>query len=114
VLPVRVEVLPELKTQSVSTTTSVCGEDGAEVSITALGGRSPYTYSVENESGSVVASNTTGAFTGIYAGNHTINIEDDWGCTTTQNITIDSVNLATANFTATPTFGKVPFKSSVD
>jgi hypothetical protein len=76
VLPVRVEVLPELKTQSVSTTTSICGEDGAEVSISAVGGRSPYTYSVENESESVVASNTTGAFTGIYAGNHTINIED--------------------------------------
>jgi hypothetical protein len=41
VLPVRVEVLPELKTQSVSTTTSICGEDGAEVTLNAIGGRAP-------------------------------------------------------------------------
>ncbi len=104
VLPVRVEVLPELKTQSVSTTTSICGEDGAEVSISAVGGRSPYSYTLGT------ATNSTGNFSNVYAGNHTINIEDAWGCTTTQNITIDSVNLATANFTATPTFGKVPLK----
>jgi gliding motility-associated-like protein len=107
---VRVEVLPELKTQSVNATTSICGEAGAEVSLSAVGGRSPYMYSVENESGSIIASNTTGSFTGIYAGNNTIHIQDAWGCTTTQNITVDSVNLALADFEADPMQGKAPLK----
>jgi PKD repeat protein len=64
----------------------------------------------ENESESVTSNGTGNVYSNVYAGNHTINIEDAWGCTTTQDITIDSVLLATANFTATPTFGKVPLK----
>lgn len=59
------------------------GTDGS-ITVTATGGNNPYTYSLDG----VTFDSTTGTFSALAAGNHTITTKDANGCTTTTMVTI--------------------------
>ena len=62
------------------------GDSNGSIEINASGGQAPYTYLIGNGTPQV-----SGLFTNLEAGNYQINIVDDLGCTTTLDITIESM-----------------------
>ncbi len=62
-----------------------CGEANGEFTIDADGGSPPYTFSVAGNS------NTSGQFSNLSAGNYTVNIEDNDGCSGTFNVSISNI-----------------------
>ncbi len=60
------------------------GTSTGSASITATGGTSPYTFTIQG----TATSNTDGNFTGLAAGSYTIDVQDAHGCTTSQLVTI--------------------------
>ncbi len=65
-----------------------CTTNGTITATGVTGGDAPYTYSIDG-----VNFQTSNVFAGLSAGNYTINIQDDSGCTfITNNITINPLN----------------------
>ncbi|GAB5526042.1 MAG: hypothetical protein Roseis2KO_39140 [Roseivirga sp.] len=69
---------------TVNNTVSCFGGMDGSATVTAAGGNSPYTYSLDG----VTFNNTTGTFDALAAGNHTITTKDANGCTTTAMVTM--------------------------
>ena len=68
-----------------NTDVSDCGADDGTITTTAIGGVSPYSYSLNG--GPVQTSNT---FTDLGSGSYTVDITDDNGCTTQCVATVDA------------------------
>lgn len=64
------------------------GNSNGEISVTAGGGTGPYTFTL----GADVQNGTSANFTGLVAGDYTINIEDSKGCPGTATATINQPN----------------------
>ncbi len=72
---------------NVSTTDASCGSSDGTITVTASGGSGTLNYSLDNGQTS-----TTGAFTGLSAGNYVITVTDGLGCSTNQSITVSSAS----------------------
>ena len=64
-------------------TDSECGNDVGTITATAGGGDGSYMYSLDGGS-----SQTSGDFTGVSNGSHSVSVTDGDGCTTTSNIVV--------------------------
>ncbi len=73
-------------------------ESTGAVAITATGGVLPYTY-VLSQAGSVLQTNTQGAFAALAAGSYTIDVTDNFGCTATIGATVSEPALLVATDT---------------
>lgn len=96
-------------TASKSDITCVAGNNDGEIMASATGGwDTNYVYELVLN-GAVIANNTDGNFTGLSAGNYTINAKDSKGCaaSTTVQLVVPApiVVTATANATVLPCFG---------
>ncbi len=67
------------------------GEETGAISLSADGGTGTITYNIDGES------NTSGQFNTLGSGDYTVNIEDQYGCTSSTEITIDSAPIITAS-----------------
>jgi hypothetical protein len=93
---------PPVLNASITTTQTInCfnGTNGA-ISVTASGGTTPYTYSIDN--GANQSGNT---FSGLGSGNHTVTVTDSKGCTKTASVNLaNPADLtASASVTTQPT-----------
>ncbi|MCP9750297.1 hypothetical protein EGI32_04860, partial [Ferruginibacter sp. HRS2-29] len=84
---------------SASSTPAGCTPTGT-ITVTA-GGVAPYTFLLDG-----VTTNTTGIFTGVAAGNHSILVTDNANCTSIATVTVAGSSAITAN--ATPTAASCP------
>ena len=64
-------------------TNSGCKTNNGVIVVNATGGAGPYTYRINNGEPS-----TTNAFFGLGAGNYSIKVTDNTGCTITQSVTV--------------------------
>jgi len=78
---------------STSTSNSTCGLSNGNIEITASGGTSPYTYSVQGMTGPFTGSNI---YNSLSAGNYTTVVQDANGCQAQSNISIASIPFITA------------------
>lgn len=69
---------PSAVVHSATTTDATCGSSNGSIVVTATGGSSPYTYSLNSGSGQ-----SSGSFTGLAAGSYTVQATDANGCTST-------------------------------
>lgn len=77
--------------QLTKTDASCAGNDGMIFTVNELNGRSPFTYTIVAPSPSNVgASNTTGNFTGLTAGEYAIQLQDSCGGIQVRRITIEN------------------------
>ena len=79
-------------------TNSFCSTNDGEITVTVLGGQSPYTYTVVNELGDqdvVVGSQQIQVFPNLSAGTYAVFVEDSTGCVFSREIII----IATDKFT---------------
>ncbi|MBI2968123.1 MAG: PKD domain-containing protein [Bacteroidetes bacterium] len=74
----------QLTATASSLTSATCGNSDGAVSATAAGGTSPYTYAW-------TGGGTGGMVTGLVAGNYTVTVTDNKGCTKTSTSTINTV-----------------------
>lgn len=82
-----------------TTTDALCnGACDGEVDIVANGGTTPYQYSIDN--GTTFTVNST--ITGVCAGNYTVLVEDDHGCTITSAEVVGEPTPVTLNSVETP------------
>ncbi|MCW5907675.1 MAG: SprB repeat-containing protein [Chitinophagales bacterium] len=84
---------------SVNNTNVLCfgGTDGS-ITSTAGGGVSPYNYATLLN-GNPLATNTSGNFQGLSAGNYTVLVSDNFGCTVSGNATVTEPPLLQSSFT---------------
>lgn len=88
---------PAAMNASAATTDATCnGASDGEATVTATGGTAPYTYSWSSGASSQTAA-------GLAAGNYTVTITDDNGCTTTQQATIAQPTAVQTALSATAT-----------
>ncbi len=81
----------ELKAEASTITEVNCfGSATGAAKITAIGGTSPYRFSLDNG----VTENTTGEFTGLPAGNYPVLVKDVNNCQTTLSLTISQPEAA--------------------
>lgn len=122
---VTVDQPAQLVASEVSTTPALCfGQASGAVEVTATGGTTPYSYSVDGG-----ASQASGVFTGLTGGVHVFTVTDDNGCTATVSVTVgqpDQIVVdassspvlcngdATGSITVTATGGTTPYQYSVD
>lgn len=78
---------------NVSITQADCGQSNGEIEITASGGTNPLTYSIDN-GGTNVSSNV---FANLTPGVYQIVVEDNNGCTTSQQATITTTTVPNIN-----------------
>ncbi|SNR15994.1 T9SS type A sorting domain-containing protein [Tenacibaculum jejuense] len=71
-----------------TTMTTGFGKVDGTISIEVNGGTSPYTYQWKDES-DVTLTNTTANLTGVKAGDYTVQITDDKGCSIIETYTVD-------------------------
>lgn len=76
-----------LQASATATNASCYASSNGTLNITAAGGASPYTYSIDGES--YQSGNT---FNNLGAGNYTVYIIDDNGCTASSNVTVTQPN----------------------
>jgi hypothetical protein len=91
---------------SVSTTNSICNNNGGSIDIFLVGGSGDYTYTLIDSSGnttSVVVPNTNYSFSNLSSGVYTLTISNNGSCTYTQNYTINNTILFTLSATTTGT-----------
>jgi SprB repeat/Secretion system C-terminal sorting domain len=74
-------------TATAQTTDATCGLNNGAVTVTAAGGTNPYTYAWGNGS-------TGETITGLDAGDYTVTVTDDNGCTTTITGTVNRIGSA--------------------
>lgn len=75
---------PTAVTHLATVTDATCGNSNGAIVVTATGGSSPYTYSLNSGSGQ-----SSGSFTGLATGSYTVQATDANGCTST--ITTETV-----------------------
>ncbi len=79
------------------------GGNNGEILVTASGGSSPYQYFLNDDAGNFIASNSSGNFTGLIAGNYQIEVIDAIGCVlpnpvgVTVNEPVESLSIATTS-----------------
>ena len=73
----------EIQVATVITDASCNGDSDGAITATASDGVAPYTYTLKDNGGAVVASNGTGSFTGLAGGNYTVDATDSNPCTKT-------------------------------
>src|SRR5215211_5753686 len=79
--------------QLTKTDATCAGNDGTITVINQQFGRSPFTYTIVAPSPfSIGTSNTTGEFTGLTAGEYSIQLQDSCGGIQVRNVTIESYN----------------------
>lgn len=91
---------------SVSTTNSICNNNGGSIDIFLVGGSGDYTYSLSDPSGnttSVVVPNTNYSFSNLASGTYTLTISNNGSCTFSQSYTINNTILFTLTATASGT-----------
>ena len=117
---------PDLLTINASAQQSTCGLANGDISVTAAGGTSPYSFS--NDNGSTFQPQNT--FSGLVGGNYQVIIQDANGCTASSTINVPSapspvINNVTAtpiscsgltngNINVTVTGGSAPLQFSID
>lgn len=69
---------------------ATCGSNSGAINVTATNGTAPYVYSTGG------TTSTTGSFTNIAPGTHTVTVTDDNGCTKTVTATVGAVGAPTA------------------
>ncbi len=69
---------------NVAVTDATCGQSDGQIDITASGGTSPLQFSIDNGANF----QSSGAFTGLLAGNYDLVVEDADGCQTTQTASV--------------------------
>lgn len=94
-----------LTANTTSTNTTGCGTSDGSLSITGIGGTSPYTFEWFNNAGTSVG--TSDNITGVEGGVYSVNVLDSKNCSTTSNevvseagapnITLQSVSSASCN-----------------
>lgn len=89
--------------QSISTTSAVCGSTQGVLTILPNYHQYGYNYSINNGS---FSSDTV--FTNLGAGNYTLTVKDNFGCSYNKSFVIQDTNLARANFDARPSTGCAP------
>jgi hypothetical protein len=67
----------------VSTTDESCAGNDGSATVAASGGSAPYTFNLANFTTPGAASNSTGNFTGLNAGQYVVNVTDNNGCSAT-------------------------------
>ncbi len=85
-----------------STNETDCGAMDGSITVSGSGGNSPYTYSVDGSN-----FQSSNVFNGLSAGNYTVTIQDDDGCTSTctASITSPSAPMCTTTGTQVTCFG---------
>jgi len=74
---------------STSVTNASCnGDADGEITAVASDGVAPYTYTLKDSGGGVVASNGTGVFSGLAGGNYTVDATDSSPCTKSVPVTV--------------------------
>lgn len=84
---------PPPLTATPTSTNATCGNLDGAAGVTLVGGTTPYTYSWSN-------SNTNSSVSNIGAGNYTVNISDQNGCTLTETFIITDNGNVTASITS--------------
>ncbi|MCB9195585.1 MAG: PKD domain-containing protein [Flavobacteriales bacterium] len=69
---------PTAVTHTATVGNATCGNTNGTLTVTASGGTSPYSYSLNSGSGQ-----STGTFTGLASGSYTVQVTDNAGCTST-------------------------------
>lgn len=87
---------PTAVVHSASVTNASCGSSNGSIVVTATGGSSPYTYSLNSGAGQ-----SSGSFTGLAAGSYTVQVTDASGCTS--SMTSETVGGGTAPAITSPT-----------
>jgi gliding motility-associated-like protein len=90
--PINTLTLNASETSNVS-----CDNSQGSITATASGGWGDYQYELTGDA--TVAFSANGLFTDLSAGNYTVNVIDAQGCTTSENIVLNTPNPITATFT---------------
>jgi len=72
------------------------GDSDGSITATASDGNPPYTYVLKDNGGSIIASNSTGIFTGLAGGNYTVEATDTEPCT--NSVAVSVGNPSVLNF----------------
>lgn len=91
---------------SVSTTNSICNNNGGSIDIFLVGGSGEYTYSLTDSLGNttnIVIPATNYSFSNLASGVYTLSISNGGSCTFTQNYTINNTVLFTLSASTTGT-----------
>lgn len=105
VRPVKISVRNQPNFGNINLTPSICGATTGAVSASSIVGNIP-TVSFNIDGG---VSQSSGAFSSLGAGSHTITIKDGYGCKRDSVVSIGQVNNTIAQFSANPITGAVPF-----
>ena len=87
-------------------TNSFCSSDDGEITVTVLGGQSPYTYTVVDEFGDqdvIVGPQQIQVFPNLSAGTYTVFVEDSTGCIFSREVIIIATDRFTINTNITGT-----------
>jgi gliding motility-associated-like protein len=109
VRPVKISVRNQPNFGNINLTPSICGAATGAVSASSIAGNIP-TVSFNLDGGT---SQSSGAFSSLGAGTHTITIKDGYGCKRDSVVSIGQVNNTIAQFSANPITGAVPFSVSL-
>lgn len=82
-------------TVSTSSTSATCNQSDGSASVSESGGTSPYTYTWSTN-----PVQTTSTATGLPAGNYTVTVTDDIGCTSSATVIISNTNGPTSAITS--------------
>lgn len=77
-----------------------CGQSNGSLTIIAVGGTSPYQYSIDG-----INYSTSNPITGLAAGTYTVYVKDANGCINTETATVDSENAANITTVTTTNAG---------
>ncbi|WP_179353852.1 T9SS type B sorting domain-containing protein [Winogradskyella vidalii] len=89
-------------TLNVSETSNVtCNDNEGTISAIATGGWGDYEYELTGDA--TIAYSTNGTFSGLSAGNYTVNVRDAGGCVVSEIITLETPDPITATFTPSTT-----------
>ncbi|WP_225036486.1 T9SS type B sorting domain-containing protein [Winogradskyella sp. SM1960] len=92
----------EAMTLNVSETSDVtCNDNEGTITAIATGGWGDYEYELTGDA--TVAYSSNGSFTGLSAGNYTVNVRDAGGCIVSEVITLETPDPITATFTPSTT-----------
>jgi hypothetical protein len=100
-LPVKINILPLPSMPTIEVDPTLCSGNTGHIEITNQ--PTPYTYTLDGGT-----PQTTLHFNNLSAGNHTLQIATNNGCSIDTLLTVAEINNVVAQFTASPTNGDVP------
>ncbi|GGH42991.1 chromophore lyase [Mangrovimonas yunxiaonensis] len=86
---------------ALETANVTCNNDSGTITATATGGWGNYEYELTGDA--YLGYSPNGTFTGLSAGNYTVNVRDDSNCIASVNVTLAEPNPITATFTPSTT-----------